>query len=76
MHIWLKAFLTKVQQLQPQFLALHLQELGGKTYEKSLICVKKFIRQLCDAAEMIEYQYMQFYLDEDFKNAEHFTVLK
>ncbi|KAL9898989.1 inositol polyphosphate-5-phosphatase A isoform 1-T1 [Glossina fuscipes fuscipes] len=72
---WLIAFLKKVSHLQMQFLALHLQEVGGKTYEKSMEYVQEFIKSLCEAPELEDFEYIRIYMDEDFKSAEHFTAL-
>ncbi|KAL5284584.1 INPP5A family protein [Megaselia abdita] len=72
---WLKEFLTKVTELQPKFLALHMQEVGGKTYEKSMEYVQEFIKNLCAASELNDYNVCRIYLDEDFNTAEHFTAL-
>lgn len=71
---WLNEFLTKVTELQPKFLALHMQEVGGKTYEKSMEYVQEFIKNLCAATELNDYNVCRIYLDEDFNTAEHFTV--
>uniref|UniRef100_A0A1A9W6N5 inositol-polyphosphate 5-phosphatase n=1 Tax=Glossina brevipalpis TaxID=37001 RepID=A0A1A9W6N5_9MUSC len=72
---WLVAFLKKVSDLQMQFLALHLQEVGGKTYEKSMEYVQEFIKCLCEAPELKDFEYIRIYMDEDFRSAEHFTAL-
>lgn len=60
--------------LKPQFIALHLQEVGGKTYEKSMEYVQEFIKQLCESPELETYSRIRIYLDEDYTSAEHFTV--
>ncbi|XP_017139664.1 inositol polyphosphate-5-phosphatase A isoform X1 [Drosophila miranda] len=75
LQTWLHEFLSKVSYIQPKFLALHLQEVGGKTYEKSMEHVQEFIRCLCDDSVMAAYLSVHAYLDEDFKSAEHFTAL-
>lgn len=61
--------------MKPQFLALHLQEVGGKTYEKSMEYVQEFIKILCESDELAEYTRIRVYLDEDYNSAEHFTVI-
>lgn len=71
---WISEFLTHVKKCKPSFLALHLQEVGGKTYEKSMEYVQNFIQILCEAEELREYNKIRVYLDEDFNSAEHFTV--
>ncbi|XP_032597655.1 inositol polyphosphate-5-phosphatase A isoform X2 [Drosophila grimshawi] len=73
--IWLEEFIAKVTEISPRFLALHLQEVGGKTYENSMDNVKEFIRCLCEAMSKTEFIYVRIYMDEDFKSAEHFTAL-
>ncbi|KAM7360844.1 inositol polyphosphate-5-phosphatase A isoform 1-T3 [Cochliomyia hominivorax] len=72
---WLAVFLRKVEEVHPKFLALHLQEVGGKTYEKSMEYVQEFIKCLCEAPQMLDFEYIRIYMDEDFKSAEHFTAL-
>ncbi|XP_055901812.1 inositol polyphosphate-5-phosphatase A isoform X2 [Eupeodes corollae] len=72
---WVEEFLGRVTELSPRFLALHLQEVGGKTYEKSMEYVQDFIRSLCEAKQLSDYSCIRIYMDEDFKSAEHFTAL-
>lgn len=72
---WLDAFLQKISNIRPKFLALHLQEVGGKTYEKSMEYVQEFIKHLCEAPETQDFELIRVYMDEDFKSAEHFTVI-
>ncbi|XP_061399456.1 inositol polyphosphate-5-phosphatase A [Musca vetustissima] len=72
---WLEAFLQKVCEIKPQFLALHLQEVGGKTYEKSTQHVQEFIKLLCEASTMQDLNIVRIYLDEDFNTAANFTAL-
>ncbi|XP_064546977.1 inositol polyphosphate-5-phosphatase A isoform X1 [Drosophila montana] len=73
--IWLEEFISNVTRVNPRFLALHLQEVGGKTYENSMGNVQEFIRCLCDAMAKTDFIYVHIYMDEDFKSAEHFTAL-
>ncbi|XP_075147189.1 inositol polyphosphate-5-phosphatase A isoform X3 [Haematobia irritans] len=72
---WLSEFLKKIAELDPRFVALHLQEVGGKTYEKSLEHVQEFISNLCEDPAMRLFEIVRIYMDEDFKSAEHFTAL-
>lgn len=60
--------------MKPQFIALHMQEVGGKTYEKSMDYVQEFIRILCESPVLAQYSRIRIYLDEDYNSAEHFTV--
>lgn len=74
MKNWINEFLGHVNKTKPSFLALHLQEVGGKTYEKSMEYVQEFIKILCESPELQEYNRIRVYLDEDYNSAEHFTV--
>uniref|UniRef100_A0A6E8V1K7 inositol-polyphosphate 5-phosphatase n=1 Tax=Anopheles coluzzii TaxID=1518534 RepID=A0A6E8V1K7_ANOCL len=75
LHLWIKEFLDHIAARQPAFIALHLQEVGGKTYEKSMEYVQEFIKQLCESDELQGYNRIRVYLDEDYNSAEHFTAL-
>uniref|UniRef100_A0AAG5DXN8 inositol-polyphosphate 5-phosphatase n=1 Tax=Anopheles atroparvus TaxID=41427 RepID=A0AAG5DXN8_ANOAO len=75
LHLWLREFLDHVAQRRPAFIALHLQEVGGKTYEKSMEYVQEFIKKLCESDELRDYNRIRVYLDEDYNSAEHFTAL-
>uniref|UniRef100_A0A182K5L8 inositol-polyphosphate 5-phosphatase n=1 Tax=Anopheles christyi TaxID=43041 RepID=A0A182K5L8_9DIPT len=75
LHLWIKEFLEHIAARQPAFVALHLQEVGGKTYEKSMEYVQEFIKQLCESDELRSYNRIRVYLDEDYNSAEHFTAL-
>ncbi|EDS27936.1 type I inositol-1,4,5-trisphosphate 5-phosphatase [Culex quinquefasciatus] len=74
LHIWIQEFLAHVAARRPAFIALHLQEVGGKTYEKSMEYVQEFIKNLCESRELADYNRIRVYLDEDYNSAEHFTV--
>lgn len=71
---WINEFLIKVIHYKPQFIGLHLQEVGGKTYEKSMEYVQEFIKILCESTELQSYDRIRVYLDEDYTSAENFTV--
>lgn len=74
LKLWIDEFLTKITSIKPGFVALHLQEVGGKTYEKSMEYVQEFIQILCESEELKNYNRIRVYLDEDYTSAEHFTV--
>ncbi|XP_011194166.2 inositol polyphosphate-5-phosphatase A isoform X1 [Zeugodacus cucurbitae] len=75
MQQWIHEFVLTIKQLQPQFIALHMQEVGGKTYEQSSNHVKEFIESLCGAYEMQEFTIARIYLDENFNSQDQFTAL-
>ncbi|GAB0092235.1 type I inositol 1,4,5-trisphosphate 5-phosphatase [Sergentomyia squamirostris] len=72
---WIQKFMDVVKKFEPVFLAVHMQEVGGKTYEKSMEYVQEFIKILCEATELVSYDRIRIYLDEDYQSAEHFTAL-
>lgn len=71
---WIAEFLAHVKNIRPKLIALHLQEVGGKTYEKSMEYVQEFIRLLCESEDLADYNKIRVFLDEDYNSAEHFTV--
>ncbi|XP_052745054.1 uncharacterized protein LOC112053838 [Bicyclus anynana] len=73
--IWTAEFLQAVARMDPKFIALHLQEVGGKAYEKSMQYVKDFVQRLCDSPELRLYDKIRIFLDEDFSSPEKFTAL-
>lgn len=74
LKICINELVKKIVLLKPQFVALHMQEVGGKTYEKSMEYVQDFIKMLCESKELENYTRIRVYLDEDYTSAEHFTV--
>ncbi|XP_053619847.1 uncharacterized protein 5PtaseI isoform X2 [Plodia interpunctella] len=73
--IWTSEFLQAVARMDPKFIALHLQEVGGKAYEKSMQYVQDFVQRLCGCPELRLYDKIRIYLDEDFSSPEKFTAL-
>lgn len=74
MENWIAEFLSHVKSIRPKLIALHLQEVGGKTYEKSMEYVQEFIKLLCESESLADYNKIRVFLDEDYNSAEHFTV--
>lgn len=72
---WVTTFLCAVQRLQPKFLALHCQEVGGKNYEVSMQHVDLFVRSLIDSHELADFVHFRIFLDEDFTSTARFTAL-
>jgi len=70
-----KEFLNKIDEHKPDFLAVHFQEVGGKTYEESMKHVEDFIRSILDSNELKNYDKVCIFLDEDFTSTESFTAL-
>lgn len=74
LKIWTEEFLSTVSKLDPKFIALHCQEVGGKNYEKSMTYVEDFIKLLMNSDELRLFDKVRVFIDEDYSSAENFTV--
>ncbi|CAB0034226.1 unnamed protein product [Trichogramma brassicae] len=68
-------FEETIARLDPKFIALHCQEVGGKNYAESMRHVEEFLRLLMSSEELRLFDKVRVFLDEDFSSAEHFTAL-
>nr|XP_018899008.1 PREDICTED: uncharacterized protein LOC109031743 isoform X1 [Bemisia tabaci] len=75
LKIWTEEFLSTVSKLNPKFIALHCQEVGGKNYEHCTQPVEEFVKLLIDSEELRLFDKVRVFLDEDFSKAENFTAL-
>ncbi|XP_017892581.1 uncharacterized protein LOC108632468 [Ceratina calcarata] len=75
LKIWAEEFLSIILRLDPKFIALHCQEVGGKNYEHSTRQVEDFVRLLMSSEELRLFDRIRVFLDEDYSSAEHFTAL-
>ncbi|KAL4148770.1 hypothetical protein QTP88_002930 [Uroleucon formosanum] len=75
LKIWTEEFLNTVSRLDPYFIALHCQEVGGKNYEESMKHVNFFVSLLMTSKELRIFNRAQIFLDEEFTSAENFTAL-
>ncbi|KAI4462130.1 trisphosphate 5-phosphatase [Holotrichia oblita] len=75
LKIWTDEFLRTVSKLDPKFIALHCQEVGGKNYENSMKHVEEFVNLLMSSNELRLFDKVRVYLDEDYSSAENFTAL-
>ena len=75
LKIWTDEFLSTVARLNPKFVALHCQEVGGKNYENSMKHVEDFVGLLMSSSELRLFDKVTVFLDEDYSSAESFTVL-
>ncbi|VVC26478.1 Hypothetical protein CINCED_3A021961 [Cinara cedri] len=75
LKIWTEEFLNTVSRLDPYFIALHCQEVGGKNYEESMKHVNFFVSLLMSSKELRIFNRAQVFLDEEFTSAENFTAL-
>lgn len=74
LKIWTDEFLSTVSRLDPKFIALHCQEVGGKNYELSMNQVEHFVKLLISSNELRLFNRIRVFLDEDYSSAENFTV--
>lgn len=74
LKIWTDEFLSTVLRINPNFIALHCQEVGGKNYENSMKHVQEFVTLLMSSNELKSYDKVRIFLDEDYSSAENFTV--
>ncbi|CAG0914241.1 unnamed protein product [Notodromas monacha] len=72
---WLNVFLRKLSELNPQFVAIHCQEVGGKNYESSMQYVGGFVDSILSSVEASGFNKSLVILDEDYSVAENFTAL-
>ncbi|CAL4067938.1 unnamed protein product, partial [Meganyctiphanes norvegica] len=73
---WISEFLTLVDEQQPEFIALHCQEVGGKNYEESMVHVEHFMKSLLVLrGSMMPYDRYRVFLDEEYTTADKFTAL-
>lgn len=75
LKIWVKEFLKTIRNLEPKFIALHCQEIGGKNYMTSMSYVSEFVRILLSSQELLEFEQIRVFIDEDFKANDKFTAL-
>ncbi|XP_064630080.1 inositol polyphosphate-5-phosphatase A-like isoform X2 [Lineus longissimus] len=75
LKMWLNEFMGCISRLQPDFIAVHCQEVGGKNYEESMQFVNDFIKSLLASDELECYDKGRVFLDEDFTAADKFTAL-
>ncbi|PSN56232.1 hypothetical protein C0J52_00396 [Blattella germanica] len=73
LKVWTEEFLSTVAKLDPKFIALHCQEVGGKNYKCSMKHVEFFVRLLVSSEELRLFDRVQVFLDEDYSSAENFT---
>ncbi|KAH3787856.1 inositol polyphosphate-5-phosphatase A-like [Dreissena polymorpha] len=75
LKLWLKEFLAAVQDMVPDIVAVHCQEVGGKNYEASMQHVNQFVKAMLGSDELQKYDRARVFLDEDYTAADKFTAL-
>ncbi|NP_001120627.1 inositol polyphosphate-5-phosphatase, 40kDa, gene 2 [Xenopus tropicalis] len=72
---WFQELFQTIHRCNPEFIALHLQEFGGKEYEKNMEAAEKLIRMLIESQELSSYERVQAFIDTDYSQPERFTAL-
>ncbi len=67
-------FAKKIDELKPQFVAIHMQEMGGKHYKQSMQAVDTFFKYFLSNEIVKEYDRYLIIADSDFTNEITFTV--
>lgn len=72
---WMQEILKRIRKADAQFLAMHMQEVGGKEFEKCMCQVHEFITKF-----QASYQHFGFtggcaFLDQNFESPNQFTAL-
>ncbi|KAM4675083.1 inositol polyphosphate-5-phosphatase A-like [Discoglossus pictus] len=72
---WLQEFYKTIENHGPKFIALHMQEVGGKRYKENMEAAENFIRELIDSQELSSYDRVRAFIDRDFNQPNSFTAL-
>ncbi|XP_040576747.1 inositol polyphosphate-5-phosphatase A [Lepeophtheirus salmonis] len=72
---WTRQVIEKIKRLQPQFIALHCQEVGGKNFEHSMKHVDDFVKDFIDKGHEIGYTRIVAFFDKNYKASDKFTAL-
>ncbi|CAH2275142.1 type I inositol 1,4,5-trisphosphate 5-phosphatase-like [Pelobates cultripes] len=72
---WIQELYKTIQHHRPAFIALHLQEVGGKNYKKNMDSALQFIRELMQGEELSAYDRTIAFIDSDFSQPHLFTAL-
>lgn len=72
---WFAEIVKVVGQLDPDMIAIHCQEIGGKEFEVTMSKVHEFVRKLKRLPCFLEYNRFRVFMDTDFNSADAFTAL-
>ncbi|XP_077942959.1 inositol polyphosphate-5-phosphatase A isoform X2 [Gasterosteus aculeatus] len=72
---WLQELYTTVHRHNPQFIALHFQEVGGKDYMVNMGHAENFFRNIDSSEEMKDFDRVCIYVDNQFQAEDSFTAL-
>jgi len=72
---WLNQLSQKLADLRPDFVALHMQEVGGKNYKESMQSITPFFKKFLDNEIIKKYDKYLICVDSDFTDESTFTSL-
>eukprot|EP00055_Hartaetosiga_balthica_P007009 m.23542 g.23542 ORF g.23542 m.23542 type:complete len:393 (-) comp5553_c0_seq1:369-1547(-) len=73
--IWVNAFVDKIKSVGAQFVALHIQEAGGKNYREDMPLVKGFVEKIRSNEYMLETFTRSFSIVDTDVDSSAFTAL-
>lgn len=68
---WIESFHKLVSTHQPYLIALHLQEVGGKTHNVTQCVVKNFFEELQQPPSFQQYSCIQNFMDEEYTDVKY-----
>lgn len=72
---WLQELYKTIHNYQPQFVALHFQEVGGKDYRANMSHAEDFFRSIASSEKMKDFDRVCVYVDSQCKAEDSFTAL-
>ncbi|CAF0870845.1 unnamed protein product [Brachionus calyciflorus] len=72
---WMNEFTKKLTKLKPEFIALHMQEIGGKNYKTSMQSIDPFFKKFLSNSCIQHYNRYLIAIDSDFTDENNFTSL-
>lgn len=75
LDLWLDEFSKKLDQLKPDFVALHMQEIGGKNYKESIQSINPFFKKFLSNPIIKTFNRYLIVVDSDFTDDQTFTSL-
>lgn len=75
MNPYINELLTKVTDSKPEFVAIHMQEVGGKHYKQTMQSIDTFFKCFLSNEMLSEYDRYLILIDSDFSDDFTFTSL-
>lgn len=72
---WLDEFAKKINEFKPDFVALHMQEVGGKNYKESMQLITPFFKRFLSNETIKSFDRYFICIDSDFTDESNFTSL-